>query len=136
MVEVRRTARRTALRAAAASSAAPLLAACIGSPRPDTPATTSPAPGGSTLAAAPRPASPAASSPASGTGSVSWSETATGIAVANQYVRLRLTKATGAVDSLQLDGQELLGNGGSAYFDLDGSRVGHFTLGRDDRETT
>ena len=61
-----------------------------------------------------------AADPASGRPYVS--ETGSRILVDNGRVSFRVNKSNARVDSLQLDGKELLGNGGHLYFDANTSR--------------
>ncbi len=63
-------------------------------------------------------------------------ETTTAITATNGLVAFTLNKSSGSITSLQLRGQELLSNGGSAYWDMNDSAFGYFVLGHHDLANT
>jgi len=63
-------------------------------------------------------------------------ETATSITATNGLVAFTLSKSTGNITSLLRGGQELLGGGGSVYWDMNDSVAGLFTLGSSDSANT
>ena len=63
-------------------------------------------------------------------------ETATTITATNGLVAFTLSKTSGSITSLQLNNHELLGNGGSAYWDMNDSAFGYFVLGVSDKANT
>jgi rhamnogalacturonan endolyase len=77
-----------------------------------------------------RPAQPAAAAGSCVT------ETTTAISATNGLVAFTLNKSSGGMTSLQLHGHELIGHGGSAYWDMNDSAFGFFTLGSSDQANT
>jgi rhamnogalacturonan endolyase len=78
-----------------------------------------------------RPAQPAA---AAATSCVT--ETTAAITATNGLVAFTLSKSSGNITSLKLHGHELLGHGGSAYWDMNDSAFGYFVLGSGDKANT
>lgn len=62
--------------------------------------------------------------------------TTTAITATNGLVAFTLNKSSGSITSLQLHGHQLLGNGGSAYWDMNDSAFGYFVLGTSDKANT
>ena len=58
------------------------------------------------------------------------------ISATNGLVAFTLSKSSGNITSLQLHGHELLGHGGSAYWDMNDSAFGYFVLGSGDKANT
>lgn len=63
-------------------------------------------------------------------------ETTTAITATNGLVAFTLNKSSGSMTSLQLRGHELIGHGGSAYWDMNDSAFGYFILGSSDKANT
>jgi rhamnogalacturonan endolyase len=63
-------------------------------------------------------------------------ETSTSITATNSLVSFTLNTSTGNITSIQRSGKELLGNGGSAYWDMNDSAAGLFQLGGQDLSHT
>ncbi len=63
-------------------------------------------------------------------------ETSTSITATNGLVTFTLSKSSGHITSLLRGGKQLLGNGGSAYWDMNDSVAGLFELGGSDKANT
>ncbi len=67
---------------------------------------------------------------------VTYTNNSTGITVNNARLSFQVSKSSGSMSSLKLDGVELVPSNGGGYFDLDDTAFGHFQIGHNDAAAT